>query len=676
MLDIVAWHGRTKAEHKKLMDTYSPDGYRTLSLSVYNTTTEPAYACVVIKRPVVVEEKQFFDLDTTSLPGTLTAMAAKGLGPTIVSATGPADKPLIAVVFTQVKSPSVPSLGLTPTDFASKNSAALTSLQKLGWFDCYGTPSDERYIAVWLPDPEMMAWNCDGIGESQTLAKQRFDGVSATWARCAQFVNTPSGNVTSLYTDGTVGGTVSDYGLSADDYQSWFDEWTKKGMVPLRVCVQGSGSAAVFGAVFGETEETNPRIWRTSAPAGEASIASADAAINAFMKANDVRNAAVAVVNGTRLVYAKGYTLAEPNYVDVQPTTLFRMASCSKVFTAYALYRLLQQQADAAPAQHRPTILDLLQNTTLQSVVHLTQPDGSAPADPKFSTITLLDLITSTSGLDQNLIWESAQAALAAGAALPATRTQLARYGAAQTFTAKPGDIHNVVYGNFDYFLLGEVVRVLSGAASFEAAVKSLVMDPLNLKLVRGAVSLLGDQHSDEASYHVTQPKSSQLYAATSLRTPQQPLVAEQYGGYDAEMLGACGGLSAAVVDMARILASLSAGAGNPVLTADTVDQWLSNAALASSTYSGPSAHGYHGWDGVAAGSNGSFSGNKGGSLRGAGTEVYFTTGGMSYLYFSGTNDPFSGSTVTDWHGPLADALTGHDWGTTDLFPSYGMPSF
>jgi hypothetical protein len=47
----------------------------------------------------------------------------------------------------------------------------------------------------------------------------------------------------------------------------------------------------------------------------------------------------------------------------------------------------------------------------------------------------------------------------------------------------------------------------------------------------------------------------------------------------------------------------------------------------------------------------------------------------MSYLYFSGTNDPWTGTSVTDWHGPLMDAVAGHDWGNTDLFPSYGMPS-
>lgn len=36
MLDIVAWHGRTTADHQAQLNTYAKDGYRTLSLSVYN----------------------------------------------------------------------------------------------------------------------------------------------------------------------------------------------------------------------------------------------------------------------------------------------------------------------------------------------------------------------------------------------------------------------------------------------------------------------------------------------------------------------------------------------------------------------------------------------------------------------------------------------------------------
>jgi hypothetical protein len=106
------------------------------------------------------------------------------------------------------------------------------------------------------------------------------------------------------------------------------------------------------------------------------------------------------------------------------------------------------------------------------------------------------------------------------------------------------------------------------------------------------------------------------------------------------------------------------------------VDQWLSNAKQATSTLTGPAPHGYHGWDWVhpaPAGTNG-FSGHKGGLLPGTGTELYYTTGGLSYVFLLGACSR-PGNKV-GWYDPLKDAAEAHDWGTTDLFPQYGMPSF
>jgi CubicO group peptidase (beta-lactamase class C family) len=675
MLDIIAWHGSTGAEHQQKLDAAAGKNYRTLSLSIYSSTDNPLYACVMIKRPVVIAERQFFGLDATAFQQTFNEMAAAGMGPHIVSATGPADGPVFAASFIPVHPTPLTKFGLTAAEFTALNQQQTSAGNKLVWFDCYGTSGKECYIAVWWPDPEMMAWNCDGVGESGTAAQQRFDGLVKTWARCAQIMTTPAGNITSLYTDGSVGATEVRFGLSGDAYQTLFNQLGPKGLVPLRVSVQGSGGDAIFGVVFGETEETTARVWRTTGPQ---TVASVDGAIETFLKATNIRGASLAIVDGTRLVYARGYTWAEAAYPDVQPATVFRQASCSKIFTAYALYGLLQGQLAKIPAgQAKPTFAALLAKTTLQSVLHLTQPNGSQPADPKFAAITLLDLMTSTSGLDQNLIWDSVAAS---NGDLPATRLQLARYGAAQTFTATPGNPKNVVYGNFDYFLLGEVVRAMSGAASFEAAVETLIMKPLGLTRVRGSHSLLSEQPPDEGHYHLVQPAkvppNSELTAGPSVRTEQQPLVASQYGAFDLEMLGACGGLSVACVDMARLVASLSLRNGSPTLAPDTIDQWMNNAVLATKTLSAPGgdAHGYHGWDWVVTTDAGAFYGDKGGALPGTGTETYFTTGGLSYIFFLGGGGR-PGVTI-DWYQPLIDAATAHDWGSTDLFPQYGMPNF
>jgi hypothetical protein len=59
-------------------------------------------------------------------------------------------------------------------EFDATNQQAVKDGLKLVWFDCYGTTDDQRYIAVWWPNPEMLAGNCDGIGEDVTQIQQRF----------------------------------------------------------------------------------------------------------------------------------------------------------------------------------------------------------------------------------------------------------------------------------------------------------------------------------------------------------------------------------------------------------------------------------------------------------------------------------------------------------------------
>jgi hypothetical protein len=113
------------------------------------------------------------------------------------------------------------------------------------------------------------------------------------------------------------------------------------------------------------------------------------------------------------------------------------------------------------------------------------------------------------------------------------------RWIAAQDMTGTPGDPNNVVCGNTDYFLLSLVVAKKMNASSFEAALKTLVLDPLGQTRTRGSRSLTGDQAADEARYHMTvhNPESGwklfQLECGASDRTQDRPLVPTRYGTFD-----------------------------------------------------------------------------------------------------------------------------------------------
>ena len=90
------------------------------------------------------------------------------------------------------------------------------------------------------------------------------------------------------------------------------------------------------------------------------------------MKATGLHGIGLAIVDRTRLVYAKGYTWAGTDYPDVLPTTLFRQASVSKTFVTLALYQIMQEQSA------------ITLDTTMQSVhSKLTTPDGKPPVDAR-----------------------------------------------------------------------------------------------------------------------------------------------------------------------------------------------------------------------------------------------------------------------------------------------------
>jgi CubicO group peptidase (beta-lactamase class C family) len=677
-LDIIAWHGLARNEHEKKVSSSAAAGYRSISLSLYGEPQAPLYAAVMIKRPVVIATEQHDAMSHAQWQETFNAMAAKGMGPYIVTATGPVNAAVYAAVFRAANPIPLTRDGLTAAEFQTLNLQAHKDGLKLVWMDSYGTPGDTRYIATWWPNPEWEAWNCDAADEDLATLQQRFDGITATWARAAHVAMTPAGRGLELFTDDRIGAYQSRAGMSASQYQKTFDQMRAAGLSPLRVSAKGSNGNARFAAIFAGREDGEARAWHT--PVGPVTVPGIDAAMQAFMQAHGMRASALAIVKDTRLVYAKGYTLAEPDYPVAQPTTLFRQASCSKVFTAMAIWALMQQQRAQTPkGKTAPAFANLL-DVTLQSVLALTTPKNTPPANPLFAKITLRDLLESRSGLDQGLVWQAQAAAQDFGTPLPAQREQLARHAAADPqFTGTPGDPKNVVYGNFDYFLLGQIVKTMHGSSTFEKAILELILEPLGMQRVRLSRSLIHDQLPDEALYHLVVPDGNgdgELTAGPSLKSPGQPLVATQYGAFDLELLGSCGGLSVAVTDMARLAASLSLRSGNPVLQPETIDAWLEQAATATGSLSGPDAHGYHGWDWVNAvdAKNHVYHGAKGGSLPGTGTEVIFTTTGLTYIVACGSSG--RPGVKVDWAAPIAAVAEPHDWGPADLFPAFKMPSF
>jgi CubicO group peptidase (beta-lactamase class C family) len=664
--NTVAWHDRTPAQHKALLDTWAAKGFRTLSLSLYGTVAAPRYAAVLVKRPKVIATKQFGPLNQAGIQKAFDDMVKLGYGPYILTATGASGSALFAGVWTPMKVIPLTRLNLTAKQLADENEQQKAAGRILVWADAFGTPSNTRYTAIWGPNPSKQAWDCDALDEGGAALQARFEALRATGCRPAHVSVTPSLRCLELFVDSRAGSWSSRVGMTSAGYQAAYNEATGQGRQPLRVSAAGSGAGARFAAIFASQEELEPRTFRAKGPR---TVTAIDDAMEAYVKAHDLRGVGLAITRGTQLVYAKGYTLAEAAYPDVLPTTPFRQASVSKTFAAVAMYRLLQ------------TTKDLTLDRTVQSILALKQPDGKAPKDSRFKDITLRHLLESTSGLPQGAIWWGEDAAKAFGKKLPATHEQVLRYATTFDLSGAPGSMTNVVYGNFDYLLLSAVVAKLAGASTFEQALSALVLSKLKLTRTRGSRSLAGAQAADEARHHlrVHNPENGwplkMLELGKSVKAADRPTVAAQYGAWDYELFDGCGGLSSAVVDVARLAAMFSARSGNPVLTASSIDALFANAKAATDTLSGPDAHGYHGFDWAAIddAANHVYRASKGGWLPGQGSVVTFSTGGFGFVIAQNGNG--RKGVTTKWFDPVSAAAAAHSWPAKDLFPDYGMPS-
>jgi hypothetical protein len=192
----------------------------------------------------------------------------------------------------------------------------------------------------------------------------------------------------------------------------------------------------------------------------------------------------------------------------------------------------------------------------------------------------------------------------------------------------------------------------------------------------------VGAQASDEARHHlrVYDPEKGwpllPLQLGRSVKAADKPQVASQYGAVvDYELFDGCGGLSSAVVDVARLVAMFSDRSGNPVLSAASLDSLFKTAAQATASLTGPDAHGYHGfdWASINDAANSVYSASKGGWLPGQGTVARFVTGGLGFVIAQNGNKRTGVS--TKWFDAVSAAAQAQSWSDKDLFLDFGMPS-
>src|ERR1700749_2004230 len=181
-------------------------------------------------------------------------------------------------------------------------------------------------------------------------------------------------------------------------------------------------------------------------------FAELDKAVEAELKAGHTPGAAVAVVIGDRVVYAKGFgvTSAEEDGAAVTANTLFRMGSTTKMFTAAALVTL----ASEGKLRLDPHVGDFVKNLP-----------------PKIAALTAHQLLSQSSGLRDfaPTVTSDDDAALAKNI----------REWKDDLFFTEPSKIYS--YSSPNYWLAGFAIEELSGKP-YSDAMRELIFKPLGMR--------------------------------------------------------------------------------------------------------------------------------------------------------------------------------------------------
>ena len=262
-----------------------------------------------------------------------------------------------------------------------------------------------------------------------------------------------------------------------------------------------------------------------------------DEMMQTFMERHRIPGAAVAVTNGGKLMFAKGFGYADiATGEPVKPKSLFRIASISKPITAVAVLQLMEQKKLSLEDK----VFDILDYEE-----EIKQAGDEF--DPRQREITIKHLLEHRGGWDRDksfdAMFQSVKFAKGLDQPCPAKPDVVIRAMLRQKLDFDPGERY--AYSNFGYCLLGRVIEKLTGQ-TYEDYVKQHVLAPLGIHTMRIGQTHLEGRCTDEVRYYFPGTAESVFEADLGQKVPWP------YGGWYLEAMDSHGGWIASAVDLAR----------------------------------------------------------------------------------------------------------------------------
>jgi CubicO group peptidase (beta-lactamase class C family) len=545
-----AYHGVTAAEHQSKFNALSTDGYRMISLSVYGDPADARYAAVWVQRggPAWVA---VHGVNAAGYQSFFNTQTAQGFVPVLVSATGPVGNAVFAAMFEKsIAGPWLARHGMTfgpqanAGTFDNLNALARSQGLAMRSVAIYGTAQDRRYAAIWHANPGFVKWHvheADSTEGYQTTfnAETQLPGIALHGYRPAYVTLSTDHLYCSVFKDDVVGPWVARHGMTSAEYQAEFNAQLAAGKYPI--CVQGGGvgNDTRYAALFAGQDIPEARAFHATGAAVPAAPAF-DHLLQTFMQANAVRAAQLAIGKNGVIKLARAYTWAEQGYHVTQPSDVFLLASCSKMFLEAAVQSLY----DAGKLTPSTKVYPLL--------------GFSHPADPRSDTITIQQLLDHEGGYDDRPVSQGGSGfdptyamrdiALNQHLGHPVGKLDVARYMYARPLDFAPGTPPSR-YSNYGYLLASAVVEKVTGQDYF-TYLKQAVLNPLGITEVIVSSTRAEQRAANEAICEDEGLGLSPLELTSNL------LVPAVYGGDGQikDVAAGCAGLAASATAMVQFI--------------------------------------------------------------------------------------------------------------------------
>lgn len=263
-----------------------------------------------------------------------------------------------------------------------------------------------------------------------------------------------------------------------------------------------------------------------------------DKSFERFREQNYLKGLAVAIVKDERLIYAKGYGYSDVEAkIQASPFQLFRIASVSKLITATAIMKLVENGK-------------IKLDSKVFGKYGILNDDKYLPVrDNRLENITIRNLLNHSGGWTQrygDIAFLPKIVSEQTGDPLPLNIDSYLKFVTSKKLHFEPGS--SSAYSNLGYMILGKVISKVS-KSSYEKYVQENILKPAHIYDMQLGGSFENEKLPNEVRYY--QPEDAQPVEAYDGSGRMVPKV---YGSTNMALLGSAGGWIASPIDLMKLL--------------------------------------------------------------------------------------------------------------------------